>query len=138
MSLGRGDVYRSQGRGADKRRHSQPRRTEIIYEHQRLSEPEPEEEIPDYPVTAFLSREGYFKKITPASLRMNSEQKYKEGDGGWLEWECTNRDELLVFTDKQQCYKSRLSDFDAAKPSVLAHYMTTTLALEPGENVVWA
>ena len=124
--------------GAVKKKYAQPRRTEIIYEHQRLSEPEPEEEIPDYPVTAFLSREGYFKKITPASLRMNSEQKYKEGDGAWLQWECTNRDELLVFTDRQQCYKTRMSDFDDAKASVLGDYLPTKLEMDAGESVVWA
>ena len=102
-----------------KKKFAVPRRTDIIYEHQMAAEPDPEEEIPDYPATAFLSREGYFKKITAASLRMNSEQKYKEGDGPFLQWECTNRDELLVFTDAQQCYKTRLSDFDDAKASVL-------------------
>ena len=123
---------------AVKKKYAQPRRTEIVYEYQTAAETDEAEEVPDYPVTAFLSREGYFKKITPASLRMNSEQKYKEGDGGWLEWECTNRDELLVFTDKQQCYKSRLSDFDDAKASVLGDYLPTKLGMEPGENVVWA
>ncbi len=123
---------------AVKKKYAQPRRTEIVYEYQTAAETDEAEEVPDYPVTAFLSREGYFKKITPASLRMNSEQKYKERDGGWLEWECTNRDELLVFTDKQQCYKSRLSDFDDAKASVLGDYLPTKLGMEPGENVVWA
>ena len=123
---------------AVKKKYAQPRRTEIVYEYQTAAETDEAEKVPDYPVTAFLSREGYFKKITPASLRMNSEQKYKEGDGGWLEWECTNRDELLVFTDKQQCYKSRLSDFDDAKASVLGDYLPTKLGMEPGENVVWA
>ena len=123
---------------AVKKKYAQPRRTEIVYEYQTAAETDEAEKVPDYPVTAFLSREGYFKKITPASLRMNSEQKYKERDGGWLEWECTNRDELLVFTDKQQCYKSRLSDFDDAKASVLGDYLPTKLGMEPGENVVWA
>ena len=123
---------------AVKKKYAQPRRTEIVYEYQTAAETDEAEEVPDYTVTAFLSREGYFKKITPASLRMNSEQKYKERDGGWLEWECTNRDELLVFTDKQQCYKSRLSDFDDAKASVLGDYLPTKLGMEPGENVVWA
>ena len=86
----------------------------------------------------FLSREGYFKKITPQSLRMASDQKYKEGDGPWLGWEGANRDELLVFTDKQQCYKTRMSDFDDAKASVLGDYLPTKLAMDPEERVVWA
>ena len=90
-----------------KKKYAQPRRTEIVYEHQAEELPSAEEEIPDYPVHLFLSREGYLKKITPQSLRMTSEQKYKEGDGPYLQWEATNRDELLVFTDRQQCYKTR-------------------------------
>ena len=95
---------------------------------------EPEADVPDYPVHIFLSREGYFKKITPASLRMSSEQKYKEGDGPFLQWEGSNRDELLVFTDRQQCYKAWLSDFDDAKASVLGDYLPTKLGFDEGES----
>ena len=123
---------------AVKKKYAVPRRTEIVYEYQAAVEAEEPEEAPDYPVTAFLSREGYFKKITAASLRMNSEQKYKEGDGAFLQWECSNRDELLVFTDKQQCYKTRMSDFEDAKASVLGDYLPTKLGMEAGESVVWA
>ena len=94
--------------------------------------------MPDYPVHIFLSREGYFKKITPASLRMSSEQKYKEGDGPFLQWEGANRDELLVFTDGQQCYKTRLSDFDDTKASALGDYLPTKLGMEPEERAIWA
>ena len=121
-----------------KKKYALPRRTEIVYEHQIADEPDPAEEIPDYGVFAFLSREGYFKKSTAASLRMASEQKYKEGDGPWRTWGCGNRDELLVFTDRQQCYKTRLSDFDDTKASVLGDYLPTKLDMEPGETVVWA
>ena len=121
-----------------KKKYALPRRTEIVYEHQIAAEPEAVEEIPDYPVHVFLSKEGYFKKITPQSLRMSGEQKYKEGDGPFLQWECSNRDELLVFTDKQQCYKARLADFDDAKASILGDYLPTKLDMEPGENVLWA
>ena len=121
-----------------KKKYALPRRTEIVYEHQIAAEPEAAEEIPDYPVHVFLSKEGYFKKITPQSLRMSGEQKYKEGDGPSLQWECSNRDELLVFTDKQQCYKARLADFDDAKASILGDYLPTKLDMEPGENVLWA
>ena len=121
-----------------KKKYALPRRTEIVYEHQIAAEPEAVEESPDYPVHVFLSKEGYFKKITPQSLRMSGEQKYKEGDGPFLQWECSNRDELLVFTDKQQCYKARLADFDDAKASILGDYLPTKLDMEPGENVLWA
>ncbi|MCI8474158.1 MAG: topoisomerase IV, partial [Oscillospiraceae bacterium] len=78
------------------------------------------------------------KKITPQSLRMASDQKYKEGDGPSQYWEATNRTELLVFSDRQQCYKSRLSDFDDAKASVLGDYLPSKLGMDPGEGVVWA
>ena len=121
-----------------KKNHAQPRRTEIIYDVQNDAAPEEEEQIPDYPVHLFFSREGYLKKITPQSLRMASDQKYKEGDGPFLRWEANNRDELLVFTDKQQCYKTRLSDFEDSKASVLGDYLPTKLGMEPEERAIWA
>ena len=86
----------------------------------------------------FLSREGYFKKIIPASLRMADQQKYKEGDGPSQTWETTNRSELLVFTDRQQCYKTTLSEFADTKASALGDYLPTKLGFDEGENVVWA
>ena len=123
-----------------KKKYAVPRRTEIVYEYRQDAEVKAaaEEEVPAYPVHVFLSREGYFKKITPQSLRMSSEQKYKEGDGPYLQWEGVNRDELLVFTDRQQCYKTRLSDFDDAKASVLGDYLPTKLGMDPEEKFVWA
>jgi len=120
------------------KKYAQPRRTEIIYDHKEEQAEEPEADIPDYPVHLFVSREGYCKKITPASLRMNSEQKYKEGDGAFLQWECANRDELMVFTDAQQCYKVRLCDLDDAKASVLGDYLATKLDFDEGESFRWA
>ena len=123
---------------AVKKKYDAPRRTEIIYEHQIEELPDVVEETPDYPVNVFISKEGYFKKITPQSLRMSGEQKYKEGDGAFLQWEGTNRDELLVFTDHQQCYKTRLSDFDDSKASVLGDYLPTKLGMDPEEKFVWA
>ena len=123
---------------AVKKKYAQPRRTEILYEAPAMAESAPAEEIPDYPVHVFCSREGYFKKITPQSLRMSSEQKYKEGDGAFLQWEASNRDELLVFTDQQQCYKARLADFDDSKASLLGDFLPTKLGMEPGEGFVWA
>ena len=121
-----------------KKKYAVPRRTEILYDYQADEDQGEEDETPDYPVNLFLSQEGYFKKITPQSLRMASDQKYKEGDGPWLGWEGANRDELLVFTDKQQCYKTRMSDFDDSKASVLGDYLPTKLAMDPEERVVWA
>ncbi|MCI9156745.1 MAG: topoisomerase IV, partial [Lawsonibacter sp.] len=121
-----------------KKKYAVPRRTQIVYDH--MDEPvmAVEDETPDYPVHLFFSREGYLKKITPQSLRMASEQKYKEGDGPYLQWEATNKDELLVFTDKQQCYKTRLSDFDDTKASTLGDYLPSKLAMDPEEKAVWA
>lgn len=122
-----------------KKKYDAPRRTEIVYEYENLSaEKAAAQEAPDYPVHVFLSQEGYFKKITPQSLRMSGEQKYKEGDGPYLHWEGSNRDELLVFTDRQQCYKTRLSDFDDSKASLLGDYLPTKLGMDGEEKVVWA
>ena len=121
-----------------KKKYAQPRRTDILYDMEQETAAAEEDETPDYPVTVFFSREGYLKKITPQSLRMASDQKYKEGDGPFLQWEATNRDELLVFTDKQQCYKTRMSDFDDSKASLLGDYLPTKLGMDPDERAVWA
>ncbi len=123
---------------AVKKKFATPRKTEILYEFETAQETDLTEEVPDYPVHVFLSREGYFKKITLQSLRMASDQKYKEGDGPAQYWETTNKEELLVFTDKQQCYKARLGDFDDAKASVLGDYLPTKLGMDQGESVVFA
>ena len=113
----------------------QPRKTEIIYESILADMDEEEDDIPDYPVTLFVSREGYLKKITPASLRMSGEQKFKEGDKLAFSVECSNRSEILVFTDQCQCYKSRLSDFEDSKASLLGDYLPQKLGMEQGETV---
>ncbi|MCI8526559.1 MAG: topoisomerase IV [Oscillospiraceae bacterium] len=94
-----------------------------------------EDETPDYPVTLFLSREGYFKKITPQSLRMSGEQKFKEGDGLAAAFETTNRAELLVFTDRQQVYKARCAEFEDSKASVLGDYLPAKLGMQEDESV---
>ncbi len=117
-------------------KYGQPRKTEIIYETAQIEPEEEVEEVPDYPVTVFLSREGYFKKITAQSLRLSGEQKFKEGDKLALSKETTNRAELLVFTDKFQCYKTRLSDFDDGKASQLGDYLPQKLGFEQGETVL--
>ena len=116
--------------------YGQARKTEIIYESA-LPEAEDEEEpVPDYPVTLFLSKEGYLKKITAQSLRMSGEQKFKEGDGLRMTVETSNKEELLVFTDQFQCYKTRLSDFEDGKASLLGDYLPQKLGMDPGESVV--
>ncbi len=113
-----------------------PRKTEIVYETQEAAAEDEEEQVPDYPVTVFVSKEGYLKKITAQSLRMSGEQKFKEGDSLSFSKETTNRCEILVFTDKQQCYKARLSDFDDGKASQLGDYLPQKLGLEPDEKVL--
>ena len=110
------------------------RRTVIVEDAAEL-DPEPEEETPDYPVTIFVSREGYFKKITPQSLRMSGEQRFKEGDGLLFSCETTNAAELLVFSDRCQVYKARCADFDDGKASLLGDYLPTKLGFDEGESV---
>ena len=119
---------------AVRKKYAVPRRTDIIYSHE-VEEYDEEEETPNYPVTVFLSREGYFKKITPQSLRMSSEQKYKEGDGLAQTFETTNKAEVMFFTDKCQVYKTRLSEFDDTKASVLGEYLPSKLSMDEGESV---
>ena len=117
-------------------KYGQPRKTEILYDATESAPEEEQEQVPDYPVTVFVSREGYLKKITQQSLRMSGEQKFKEGDSLAFSREAANRSEILVFTDRYQCYKSRLSDFEDGKASQLGEYLPQKLGLEPGENVV--
>ncbi len=117
------------------KQYGAPRRTSLVYKDELAEEPE-EENIPDYPVTVFLSRHGYLKKITAQSLRMSGEQKYKEDDGLLLSFEATNRSELLVFTDRCQVYKTRLSDFEDGRASALGIFLPTKLQMDEGENVI--
>ena len=119
------------------KKYGQPRKTEILYTAaEEAEESEEEEQIPETPVHVFVSKQGSLKKITPQSLRMSGEQKFKEGDSLSFTAETTSRAELLVFTDKFQCYKSRLSEFDDSKASLLGDYLPQKLGMEPGENVV--
>ena len=118
------------------RKFGKPRKTEILYSAEETVAEEEEESVPDYPVTVFLSKEGYLKKITAQSLRMSGEQKFKEGDSLAFTAETTNRAEFLVFTDRFQCYKSRLSDFDDGKASQLGDYLPQKLGFEQGETMV--
>ena len=118
-----------------RKKYAQPRKTEIIFSHEAEYEEEPEE-TPDYPVTLFLSREGYFKKITAQSLRMSGEQKFKEGDGLFRQVEATNNTELMFFTDRQQVYKVRAADFSDGKASLLGDYLPTKLGMDEEEKVI--
>ena len=118
-----------------RKKYAQPRKTEIIFSHEAEYEEEPEE-TPDYPVTLFLSREGYFKKITAQSLRMSGEQKFKEGDELFRQVEATNNTELMFFTDRQQVYKVRAADFADGKASLLGDYLPTKLGMDEEEKVI--
>ncbi len=111
------------------------RKTGIVYGTEEEDEDEAEA-VPDYPVTVFVSKEGYFKKITPQSLRMSGEQKFKEGDSLKFSLETTNAAEIMVFTDKFQVYKARCADFDDSKASVLGDYLPGKLGFDEGENVI--
>ncbi len=117
--------------------YDKPRRSEIIYTSDMDDESEPDEEIPNYPVTLFFTKEGYFKKITPQSLRMSGEQKLKENDEIIETVEAANNTELLFFTDKCRVYKAKAADFDDSKASVLGDYVASKLEMEPDENAVY-
>jgi DNA gyrase subunit A len=119
------------------KKYGEPRRTTIIYSHE-VEVYNEEEQVEEYPVSVFLSREGYFKKITPQSLRMASDQKYKEGDALRQSFETTSAAEIMFFTDKRQVYKTRLSEFDDTKASVLGDYLPAKLGMDAGENVIYA
>lgn len=117
------------------KKYGQPRRS-LIADVSAEEAVDQEEEIPDYPVHVFLTKEGYFKKITPQSLRMSSEHKLKQGDEIIDSLESSNNTELLVFTNLHQVYKARLSDFEDSKASVLGDYLPAKLSMEEGESVV--
>ena len=115
-------------------RYDVPRRTEILYEDTAL--PDEPEQVEDYPVTVFFTREGYFKKITPQSLRMASEQRLKEGDEVVQVIKTTNRAEIFVFTSACQVYKARLCDFEDTKASAMGLYLPSRLGMGEGETAL--
>lgn len=118
------------------KKYDKPRRSEILYAES-LEDDEPVEEIPDYPVHLFFTKDGYFKKITPQSLRMSGEQKLKDGDSVVQTLEATNNTDLLFFTDRCQVYKAKAADFDDAKASVLGDFVPTHLHMDPGESAIY-
>ena len=117
-------------------KYGQDRKTRIIFASE-VAEEETEEEIPDFPVNLFFSKEGYFKKITPQALRMSGEQKLKEGDEMLLEIEATNNTDLLFFTDHCQVYKAKAADFDLGKASQLGDFVANKLQMDSGENAIY-
>ena len=119
-----------------RKKYAEPRKTGIVYDYQEPAETV-EERSDEYPVTVFLSRMGYFKKITPQSLRMSGEQKYREDDGASQSAETTSNAEVMFFTDRAQVYKTRLGEFADAKASVLGDYLPSKLGMDDGENVVY-
>lgn len=119
-----------------KKKYGQPRKTEIVFEHE-VEEYNEEEHIEDYPVHVFLTKESYFKKITPQSLRMSGEHKLKEDDEIMTTFETTNRAEMLFFTNKHQVYKARLHEFDDSKTSILGDFLPAKLSMDEGEQVVF-
>ena len=122
---------------AVEKKYGQPRRCEILYDLPKETEEEQQQEIPDYPVHLFFTRDGYFKKITPQSLRMSGEQKLKDGDELLFTCESTNAAELLFFTNHQQVYKSRAADFVDTKASVLGDYVASKLGMDEGETPIY-
>lgn len=118
------------------KKYDKPRRSEILYADG-LEDDEPIEEIPDYPVHLFFTKDGYFKKITPQSLRMSGEQKLKDGDSVVQTLEAINNTDLLFFTDRCQVYKAKAADFDDTKASVLGDFVPTHLHMDPGESAIY-
>ncbi len=117
------------------KKYPSPRRSPIVYADE-IEEFDEQESVPDYPVTLFLSREGYLKKITAQSLRMSGEHKYKDGDSLRLSFEASNRGELLILTDRQQMYKVRIAELEETKASALGLYLPTRLEMDEGESVL--
>ena len=119
------------------KKYGKPRRSEILYEVESPESDEELEAVPDYPVTLFYTREGYFKKITPQSLRMSGEQKLKEGDVVVQQLEAGNATELLFFTGNAQVYKCRAGDFEDGKASAMGDYLPARLGMDDGEAPVY-
>lgn len=116
-------------------KYGEERKCEIIYNDD-IEDEEEIEEIPDYPVHLFFTKEGYFKKITPKSLRMSGEHKLKDGDKITESIEFSNNCDLLFFTNKCQCYKAKAYEFSDTKASVLGDYIPAKLGMDEGELAI--
>ena len=119
---------------ADK--YGKDRRTEIISADDEADYKE-EIEVDTSPVTLFFTKDGYFKKITPQSLRMSGEQKLKDGDQITQIIESDNAADLLFFTNKTQVYKSKTIEFGDSKASILGDYVASKLDFDEAENSVY-
>lgn len=117
------------------KKYLSPRRSTLVYSDE-LEEYTEEDDIPDYPVTLFLSKDGYLKKITPQSLKMSSEHKYKEDDKPFICYESSNGQEILFLTDRQQLYKTRVCDFEESKASSLGIFIPRRLNMDEGETII--
>ena len=118
------------------KKYGKERKTDILYMSE-IEDESAEEDIPDYPVNLFFTKEGYFKKITPLSLRMGGDHKLKDNDAIIQSFETTNNNDLLFFTDKCQVYKAKVSDFADSKASVLGEYIPSKLEMDEGENAIF-
>lgn len=123
---------------AVKAKYGKPRKTEIVYEDAYADSSYEEDDEPDYPVTVFLSKEGYFKKCTAQSLRGNDVQKFKENDELFSVQEATNKSQVIFFTDRAQVYKARLSEFEDSKASSLGQFVPVKLGFDQDEKVIAA
>lgn len=117
------------------KKYSKPRNTMIIY-YDKENDYHEDEEIPDYSVNLFFTKEGYFKKITPQSLRMSGEQKLKEGDKIEKVFETTNNSDLLFFTNQSKVYKAKAYDFQDSKASLMGDYIPAKLSMDDDESVI--
>lgn len=118
------------------KKYSSDRKSQILYDVDEYNADE-EQSIEDYPVTLFITKEGYLNKIKSANLRMSGEQKVKEGDEVERTFECSNKDEILAFTDKFNVYKAKVDDFDDSKASQLGTFVASKLEMEQDEKVVY-
>ena len=118
-------------------KYGKPRMTQLIYDED-VTEYDEDEHIENYPVRLILSHDGYFKKITMASLRGNDEQKFKDGDSQRASWDAENAHEMLFFSDRAQVYKAKLSDFEPTKASLLGDFIPAKLGFDAGEKCIAA
>ncbi len=119
------------------RNYRQPRKTMLYYQTESDAE-DIEDDIPDYPVNIFITQSGYFKKITPQSLRMSSEHKLKDGDYITQTFDTSNKADIIFITDKYQAYKAKISAFESTKASTLGDYIPAKLGFDEDENIITA
>lgn len=119
------------------KKYGRDRKTEIITSDE-IVEIKMEDTIPDYNLKIFLTKESYLKKITAVSLRSGGVHKLKENDEIILEQEATNRSELIMFTDKANAYKMKLSEIADCKASDWGHFTPNLTEMESDEKAIFA